>query len=102
MKSVFFLLIFAGIALIACHADTTANMKEGQITGPDGRKCACCGGWFLQTTDTTFLLVAVPQGSNIDLQNASFPLPVKFNYVPDTSFCNGLMNRITLTHIEVQ
>ena len=102
MKSVFFFLIFAGIALIACHADTTANMKEGQITGLDGRKCACCGGWFLQTTDTTFLFVAVPQGSNIELQNASFPLPVKFNYVPDTSFCNGLMNRITLTHIEVQ
>ena len=102
MKSVILLFIFAGFGFIACHSDTSSNLSEGQIIGQDARKCACCGGWFLQTADTTFLFVTLPEGSGIDLENATFPLPVTFDYVPDTSFCNGLLNRITLTHIEVQ
>ena len=102
MKSVILLLIFAGITLIACHIDTTANLNEGQIIGQDFRKCACCGGWLLQTADTTFMFVTLPEGAGIDLQNTTFPIPVKFDYMPDTSYCNGFLNRITLTHIEVQ
>ena len=106
MKSVFFLLIFAGFTLFACQDDTApdtcANLQEGKITGQDYRKCACCGGWFLQTADTTYMFVSLPEGSDIDLQNATFPIPVKFDFTPDSSICNGFLNRIILTHIEVQ
>ncbi len=104
MKSVFFLLLFAGITLFACQDDTASgtscNLNEGQIIGQDFRKCSCCGGWFLQTADTTFMFISLPEGSDIDLQNATFPIPVKFDYIPDSSICNGFLNRIILTHIE--
>lgn len=77
-------------------------MAEGQITGPDARLCPCCGGWFLETADTTFLFDQLPAGSTIDLGNATFPVPVKFDYQSDTSVCNGWGNRIILTNIEQQ
>ena len=106
MKSVFFLLIFAGFTLFACQDDTApdtcSNLHKGKITGQDYRKCVCCGGWFLQTADTTYMFVSLPEGSDIDLQNATFPIPVKFDFTPDSSICNGLCNLSLLSLSQVQ
>lgn len=102
MKSLFVFVAFVGLVLCACKNDpnSSAFTDEGQITGFDGRKCFCCGGWFIETADTTFLFSQLPAGSTIDLDNATFPIPVTFDYQPDTSVCKGWGNRIILTYIE--
>jgi hypothetical protein len=99
------LLVFVALSvafLFACKNDSnpSAFMAEGQITGLDARECFCCGGWFLQTADTTFLFDRLPDGSTIDLNIAAFPIPVKFDYETDTSGCGLWLNKIILTDIE--
>ena len=104
MKSLIVFVAFLGVVLFACKNDSNPPvfMAEGQITGGDPRLCACCGGWVLETADTTFLFDQLPAGSTIDLNNATFPIPVKFNYEADTSGCGLWLNKIILTEIEQQ
>ena len=104
MKSFFAFITLCCLAFFACKDDPNPSVftDEGQITGFDFRKCFCCGGWFIKTADTTFLFSQLPAGSTIDLDNATFPIPVKFDYQPDTSVCNGWGNRIVLSNIKQQ
>lgn len=99
MKSFILPIVFLCAVLYACKKEAHVFMDEGQITGPDPRDCACCGGWFLKTADTTFLFDQLPWGSSIDLNTATFPIPVKFDYKADTTGCGKLMNRIILIQI---
>jgi len=104
MKSFYLLLTFCSLILFACkeYSHTPTFMAEGQITGPDMRMCiCCCGGWFLETSDTTFLFRVQPEGFDIDLENATFPLAVRFNYIPDTVNW-GWNPTIILTEIALQ
>lgn len=106
MKSLFLFIAFLGIVFSACKNDglsSSSFMAEGKIVGGDPRNCACCGGWFLETADTTFFLFdRLPDGSTIDLNNATFPIQVKFDYEADTSYCGVWLNKIILTDIELQ
>jgi hypothetical protein len=74
--------------------------KQGTITGPDYRKCVCCGGWMIKFSDrddngelyirhTNFY--ELPAGSTIDLTNATFPIPVKFNYHETNNSCRVIV-----------
>ena len=102
MKSFILFVTFMATVFFACKDDPPPPvfMPEGQITGPDMRVCiCCCGGWFLETSDTTFLFRQLPPGSHIDLDNATFPIPVKFNYMADTL---GWPSTVILTRIELQ
>jgi len=104
MKSIFVFVAFLSAVLFACKNDglSSSFMAEGEIVGGDPRNCACCGGWFLETADTTFLFDRLPDGSMIDLNNATFPIQVKFDYKADTSYCGVWLNKIILTDIELQ
>ncbi len=99
------LLIFVALLvtfLLACKNDepSSAFMAEGEIIGGDPRNCGCCGGWFLEAADTTFLFDRLPASSSLDLNNATFPISVKFDYQADTSTCGRFYNKIILTGIE--
>lgn len=104
MKSFSVFIVFLTVAFWACKNDPPEHVfeAEGQITGADARACVCCGGWFLMTSDTTFLFDQLPAGSAIDLNNAVFPIPVKFDYEADTTACGIWLNKIILTEIEQQ
>lgn len=95
---------FLGIVALSCQNEKTEPatfQAEGQIIGRDTRKCYCCSGWFLKTADTTFLFVTLPDGSGIDPDSDTYPIPVRFNYLPDTiPDCAEFFNRIIITDME--
>jgi hypothetical protein len=65
-------------------------MSGGVITGPDMRMCAspCCGGWYIEIDNQIFEFDAIPSNSDIDLQNATFPIFVKVQWtLLDTPTC---------------
>ncbi|OUS02370.1 hypothetical protein A9Q86_03750 [Flavobacteriales bacterium 33_180_T64] len=59
------------------------------ILGFDIALCPCCGGWIInideQESDNRFS--ELPQDSNIDLENAIFPISVKLNWSESDAFC---------------
>ena len=63
----------------------------GIITGYDFRKCACCGGWFVNINQRTFRFLVPPSNTTLDLTNpkVTFPLAVKLNFKRDPNACLG-------------
>jgi len=73
---VFFILI----GFMGCKKPTTSDFQSnGIITGVDTKMCACCGGWYIQIDNVTYEFETLPADSNIDLQNATFPITVKLD-----------------------
>lgn len=66
------------VALAFCSKD--GYMSDGTIIGPDVRMCACCGGWFIDINSVTWEFESLPSGSDIDLDNETFPLNVRLNW----------------------
>ncbi|WP_298238419.1 hypothetical protein [uncultured Algibacter sp.] len=98
------LLVLLGLLMFtSCIND---DELEGQfessatISGFDMTLCACCGGWIIdidgQEPDKRFS--ELPENSNIDLQNSTFPLSVKLNWSESNEYCN---NGITIESIEL-
>lgn len=70
------------------------------ISGLDMTLCACCGGWIIningEESDRRFS--ELPQNSNIDLQNSTFPLSVRLNWTESDEYCG---KGITIESIEL-
>jgi len=64
-------------------------MDHGTITGPDFRKCMCCGGWFINIKKEQYRFYKLPKGSDLDLTTESFPIEVQLNWEKDTTACMG-------------
>lgn len=64
-------------------------MDNGTITGPDYRKCMCCGGWFVNIKKEHYRFYILPKGSNLDLYTESYPIEVQLNWEIDTTGCMG-------------
>ena len=73
-------LIILIITTISCSRDKADFQSIGIITGPDYRECTCCGGWFIDISDTTYNFDNLPASSNIDLSMATFPITVKLDW----------------------
>jgi hypothetical protein len=102
MKKMFLLALLALASASACKHEPVINLVEAQITGQDYRKCMCCGGWWLQTADGTYLFSSYPTDAGLDLNNAeAYPISVKVAFEPDSSICNGLFNRIKITTLQL-
>ncbi len=101
MKALLVFLLATGLFVYSCQPESSTALQTGEITGQDFRACHCCRGWYLRAVDTTYLFVQLPEGTDIDLETATFPIPVKFESMPDTGACAGFDNRIILSHIEV-
>ncbi len=93
------LLVFFGfIILLGCDNDDDSQASKFEstatISGFDMTLCACCGGWVIningQESDRRFS--ELPQNSNIDLQNSTFPLSVRLNWSESNEYCgNGII-----------
>jgi hypothetical protein len=62
---------------------------NGIITGYDLRECACCGGWFIRISDTTYRFYDLPKENNIDFEKDTLPLKVKLDWKKSSSPCLG-------------
>ena len=86
------------VLTISCSKDKATFQSNGTITGPDYRECTCCGGWFIDISDTTYNFDNLPASSNIDLSIATFPIPVKLDWSLGRN-C-GNIQYIDITRIE--
>ena len=82
MKSKLIIVVFfILIGFMSCQKPTTSDFQStGIITGVDLKMCACCGGYYIQIDNVTYEFDTLPAGSNIDLQNATYPIPVKLDW----------------------
>ena len=93
------LFLFLLTAAVDCKKETDLFKTEGIITGPDVRMCACCGGWFISIDTSSYEFDSVPQGTPIDLDHATFPLKVRFDWTTSTRIC-GANNYITILRMK--
>lgn len=96
MKSSYFLLlvVFVGfIQLTSCKDPVPEPNPDprdrGTITGEDFRRCACCGGWFIEINEEVYRFIAIPFSSNVDLFNEAFPIEVFIEWSLQEDACLG-------------
>lgn len=88
MKLFFLAFSFSLLAFSSCTKSYKYE-SSGVITGQDGRYCACCGGWFIEIDNTTHRFDNIPENSNIDLENPTYPIEVELNWKPKDVQCMG-------------
>ena len=73
------------------HACTPENGVEAEIVGLDARRCACCGGWFIEIADSTFRFQKFPKCSEIEglADDVKYPIPVTVDFRVDPDPCLG-------------
>ncbi len=81
--------ILFAFALCCSDADDNTNISEATITGVDSRECSCCGGYFIDISGSTYRFYTAPAGSNVDLENATFPLNVIVTWKTSSNRCLG-------------
>jgi hypothetical protein len=86
------LLLFLGLIIFISFNENESQTQfesTATISGLDMTLCACCGGWVIningQESEKRFS--ELPQNSNIDLQNATFPLSVQLNWSESDEYC---------------
>ena len=81
MRIKLLLAVFLIIGFVSCQKPNTTDFQStGIITGVDAKMCACCGGYYIQIDNVIYEFDTLPVGSNIDLQNATYPIPVKLDW----------------------
>lgn len=76
------------LILISCGKKKDL-MSEGNIIGQDAALCACCGGWFIEIDNNTYRFNNLPEDSELDLMDASFPVSVQLEWIVDSVGCIG-------------
>jgi hypothetical protein len=92
MKIQIFATVLICIMLASCMKDNDFGQR-GTITGPDYRLCYCCGGYLININDSTYQFRDIPEQNNINLENASFPIEVIFEWKehPNPTLCNEII-----------
>lgn len=87
------LIIILNILIFSIFSCSTTEVEEfsdkGVITGPDTRECACCGGYFIDIGNATYRFYQAPPESNVNLNNAEFPIPVTLDWKKAENPCLG-------------
>ena len=85
------LLLALSITLLTFSSCTKDSKYEssGIITGQNLGMCPCCGGWFIDIDNTTYRFYNIPENSNIDLENLTYPINVELNWEPKNVQCMG-------------
>ncbi len=100
MKKIQFLAIWSMLLFFSSCKDKELVTLEakydstGIIYGLDVANCACCGNWVIAIdgSEESVQFLELPQDSNIDLENAVFPLEVALNWkVDESSFCSFIL-----------
>ena len=76
---IFTIFLFAA----ACRKNDDGMETDAMIIGIDGRKCSCCGGWWLDINGDSLRTLNFPGdfAAQIDLNN--LPMPVKIQWEKD-------------------
>jgi hypothetical protein len=96
MKILLLISLILLATLFACKKEINPT-DTGVITGADERLCPCCGGWFIEIGDSTYIFNQLPADSKLDLANETFPVPVDLNWQKDPDAC--LAENILVTYI---
>jgi hypothetical protein len=96
MKTLLLISLILLATLFACKKENIPT-DTGVITGADERLCLCCGGWFIEIGDSTYLFNQLPANSKLDLANETFPVAVDLNWQQDPDAC--LPEEILVTYI---
>ena len=73
---------------IGCKKEVD-TMNSGQITGPDMSLCPCCGGWFIDIDNHTYRFLELPENSNFNIEDETFPINVNLDWQNDANACLG-------------
>lgn len=87
MKNLIVIVCFLLTILVGCSKEE--SMDYGQITGPDMSLCFCCGGWFINIDGNTYRFFDIPENSNLDIENETFPINVRLDWNNDENQCMG-------------
>ncbi len=88
MRNLLILAVFFGVIFTSCKKYED-NHQRGTITGPDLRECVCCGGWYIEISNSTYRFYNLPGGSEINLEHETFPLQVLLDWRIDPNACIG-------------
>ena len=89
MKRLIFVGLFFLVGISACSEVENDYMSNGTITGVDIRECICCGGYFIDIDNITYRFDVLPGGSNLNLDNPTFPIYVKLDWDKVENGCLG-------------
>ncbi|MEM8896708.1 MAG: hypothetical protein AAGC85_01325 [Bacteroidota bacterium] len=99
IRYIVFLLVGILMLTMGCENESTAevhectpeNGVEASITGPDFRRCACCGGWFIEIADSTYRFQKFPDCSETEglANDVKYPLHVTVEFRVDPNPCLG-------------
>ncbi len=94
MQKYFFLFSFLTFALVfhSCKRidDNGVDIEyeaSGDILGIDLTQCACCGGYLVKVdnVDTVYNVSELPAGNDLDIENATYPVPIRFDWTSNVS-----------------
>lgn len=88
MKKLIFTFSLALFTFSSCYKDVSYK-NNGIITGQDDRMCMCCGGWFIDIDNTTYRFYELPPSSELNLENKTYPILVKLNWIIKDETCLG-------------
>lgn len=98
MKRFIFILLLPAF-LAGCQQEPCYD-DSGTIIGPDYRKCMCCGGWFIEINQDTLRFDKLPEGTNVNLTDATYPIAVYLDWKHKDPKC--LEDEIIVTRMEVR
>jgi hypothetical protein len=85
-------IIFLLFIIFSCTKENNNYKSVGTITGIDGTMCGCCGGWIINIEDIIYLIVTMPNDSNLDLSKETFPITVKLDWQLVSNGCKAFNN----------
>ena len=96
MRKIIIILVFGISVLAACKKPDDSSFSDAVITGVDYRKCMCCSGYFITIDTLQYRFFNIPDTTEIKLENAVFPIPVKLKWKKMVNTCTDLIEVIQI------
>lgn len=94
--------ILSVLSLESCQKDDNGcpdGWQNARIIGQDFRRCACCGGWFIDLGQDTVRSFILPDDFKIEAVPPDLPIEVCLTYVPETGPCQDFDQLIVVEKI---
>jgi hypothetical protein len=85
MKIKIFFLLISTLLIFSCEKTKYAN--TGTISGPDYRKCMCCGGYFIEIAGKQYNFQKSELPGNFTFDDKQLPLIVELNFKLKADAC---------------
>jgi hypothetical protein len=90
------------LSLENCQKDKNGcpdGWQDARIIGQDFRRCACCGGWFIDLGQDTVRTFILPDDFKIEAIPPDLPIEVCLTYEPETGPCQDFADLIVVDKI---